>query len=230
VLGQLLVGERSFDGTAAALPAFPAVWALLAAWLYAQSWQKHALWYGIAAVISVSCITTGMHSLIDLTGSLLVFVIAAGRTFLWYRSLQLSEWFPNSLKEWRFGKVRVINHGFYVGAGSFTGALIVLSLSGESQFWNVVIIPFSTVLGAGLWGQALEGSSTLSRPFGFYGEVFGGCAAVFVVSALGADGMRIGQRRKLRCATDKRIWGAGNRGIQYGKCRNGALARCGPRY
>lgn len=37
-------------------------------------------------------------------------------------------------------------------------------------------------------GQAIQGSSKLSRPFGYYGAILGGAAGVLAASALGADG------------------------------------------
>jgi len=191
VLGQILMIERSMDGPAGALPAFHVLWALLSAWLYARTFKYSFIWYFVAGIISLSCITTGMHSILDICSAVFVFIAVLKRQFIWCKILQLTEWFANSWHDWQVGRVRIINHGFYVGIGGFTGFFIVAHLAGPEQIWYVFLVSFSTLVGAGLWGQALEGSSKLSRPFGFYGGLFGGCLGLSFSIVIGADGWQL---------------------------------------
>ena len=190
-IGQLLLMERLFDGPAGAFPAFHVLWSLLSAWLYTKIWRKAPLWYFVAGVISISCITTGMHSLLDIGGAIIVFIIVLNRKFIWDRTLHLTEWFANSWHEWRIGRVRIINHGFYVGIGSFIGVCMAAHLVGPEHIWYVLIVSFSSLIGAGIWGQILEGSSKLSRPFGFFGGLLGGSFGLLVSIAIGSDGWQL---------------------------------------
>ena len=50
---------------------------------------------------------------------------------VWERLRTATEALANSWKEWRIGPVRVINHGFYVGLGSFLGVAIAATFAGE---------------------------------------------------------------------------------------------------
>lgn len=189
--GQLLLMERLFDGPAGAFPAFHVLWSLLSAWLYTKIWRKALLWYFVAGVISISCITTGMHSLFDIGGAIIVFIIVLNRKFIWDRTLHLTEWFANSWHEWRIGRVRIINHGFYVGIGSFIGVCMAAHLVGPENIRYVLIVSFSSLIGAGIWGQVLEGSTKLSRPFGFYGGLLGGSLGLLVSIAIGSNGWQL---------------------------------------
>jgi protein-S-isoprenylcysteine O-methyltransferase Ste14 len=190
-LGQILMMERSMDGPAGAFPAFHVLWALFSAWLYARTFKNASLWYFVAGIISLSCITTGMHSILDISGAVFVFITVRKRQFIWCKTLQLTEGLANSWHEWRVGRVRIINHGFYVGIGGFTGVTMAAHLAGPEQIWYVLLVSFSSLVGAGLWGQALEGSSKLSRPFGFYGGLFGGCLGLSFSIVIGADGWQL---------------------------------------
>jgi prolipoprotein diacylglyceryltransferase len=149
------------------------------------------LWYTLATAISLSCITTGMHSVLDVLGGLLIFRLVALRAALWKHLLTVSQWFADSWREWRFGKLRLINHGFYAGIGSFIGFLLAVHLAGNEQFGYVVAICFGALIGAGIWGHVLEGSSKRARPFGFYGGLFGGAVTLMAMAWIGGDGLRL---------------------------------------
>jgi prolipoprotein diacylglyceryltransferase len=59
------------------------------------------------------------------------------------------------------------------------------------MFGPLVAVHVAGLLGAGAWAQKLEGSSKLSRPFGYYGGVIGAAAGIGLAGALGADVMRL---------------------------------------
>jgi hypothetical protein len=79
----------------------------------------------------------------------------------------------NSWKEWEFGSVRLINHGFYAGAAGFVGTLLIGSLLGSQYAIAGFITGVFGIVGAGLWAQFIEGSQKLQRPYGYYGSVVG---------------------------------------------------------
>ena len=54
------------------------------------------------------------------------------------------------------------------------GLWLVGLLLGRHYTPAIVTVALCSVLGAGAWGQCLEASSQLSRPFGYFGGLFGG--------------------------------------------------------
>ncbi len=106
---------------------------------------------------------------------------------LWEFTRSLSEKLANSWREWVFGPVRVINHGFYVGAGAFLGILFTGMLAGEGYSWGLLAFAVTVVVFSALWAQIIEGSEKLKRPFGFYGALVGIFFASLLVWWLGYD-------------------------------------------
>jgi prolipoprotein diacylglyceryltransferase/membrane-associated phospholipid phosphatase len=188
IFGQILLFERGYDSAAAAFPSFHVIWAFIAARGYAKSFPSlKAIWWLTALAICASCILTGMHALVDvLAGGIIgVLCIEYKRVWEWLRSA--SEYVANSWKEWRFGSLRIINHGIYTGLGAGLAVLIAGTLLGASSVGYVFLIAFSSLVGAGIWAQVVEGSSSLLRPFGYYGGVIGIFAGLFLSAALGGD-------------------------------------------
>lgn len=181
--GDLLAWERSLANTVAAFPSFHVIWALLAADAWSQGsgrWRR--IWVPIVTgVIVTACITTGMHALADVAAGFAVWWILRRPRRLWEALRRGAERVANSWREWRFGPVRVLSYGFYAAAAGGMAAWIAGSLVGPDQLGGAVILLVSGLLGAGLWAQKLEGSSVLSRPFGYFGSLVG--AAVGAVAA-----------------------------------------------
>lgn len=186
--GRLLLTERNFDTPAAAFPSYHVVWAVISARAYAQSFpDKRWLWWTLAFLIAVSCVTTGMHAIIDVVAG-----VVAGFLFLRYK--QVWEWFrsasesvANSWKEWYVGSVRIINHGAYTGLGAAVGVWIVGTILGTDSIWYVMLIALLSLIMAGLWAQIIEGSSALLRPYGYYGGVIGIFLGAFVAHLNGQN-------------------------------------------
>ena len=124
-LGRIILYERSVDGESGALPSCHVIWAFLAATYFSRSFFKFKwIWYSLAVLISVSCITVGAHSILDVVAGFCTFIIIIYRQNIWnYLRIQ-SERLSNSVIQWRIGPFRVINHSFYSGAAGFTGALL----------------------------------------------------------------------------------------------------------
>jgi protein-S-isoprenylcysteine O-methyltransferase Ste14/membrane-associated phospholipid phosphatase len=183
--GNIIMFERSLDGETCALPSFHVIWAFIFARYFTGSMKSFVwLWYILAVLISVSCITTGNHSIPDVIAGFCTYLIIVYRLRIWnYIRLQ-SEHIANSWHEWRWGPVRIINHGFYGGAAGFAGTLIAGLFLGRQYTITGFIIMIFVIIGAGLWAQYIEGSAKLLRPFGYYGGVIGAIFASTLVSII----------------------------------------------
>jgi len=182
-LGNLILLERSLDGETAALPSFHVIWAFLAAQYFSKSIIHYKwIWYMLAVLISVSCITTASHSLLDVLAGYCIFILIVYRLKIWnYIRLQ-SERLSNSWHEWRWGPVRLINHGLYGGLAGFAGTLLAGFFLGHKYAYAGFIVMVFVIIGAGLWAQFIEGSSKLLRPYGYYGGLIGGILACLSLS------------------------------------------------
>jgi hypothetical protein len=190
ILGRALEVERAMSHTVAAFPAFHVIWSLIAAEAWASRSRLAALvgWVW-AAAIALSCITTGMHALADIVAAVVVFLVLRRYSSIWRILREWAERTANSWREWRFGGLRLINHGLYAAAGGAAGFLIAAVFAGPDVFAELVIVHFAGLAGAGLWAQKLEGSSRLSRPFGYYGSVLGAVAAALVIGSINGNTM-----------------------------------------
>lgn len=189
-LGHALMFERSMSHTVAAFPAFHVIWSFIAA----DAWATRSRGWGIAGwvwavLITASCITTGMHALADVFAATVVFVLLLQRRRIWFLMRRGAEVIANSWREWRWGGVRVINHGLYAGLAGAVGFWISASLGGPIVFRQLVFVHVCGLAGAGLWAQKLEGSPKLSRPFGYYGGVIGALVAAIIAGILGGNVM-----------------------------------------
>lgn len=206
-LGHLLIWERGFDTSAAAFPSFHVIWAILAIEVFAARWSRWKwIFRGWAAAIAISCITTGMHALVDVITGALVGVLALYPDRLWTFLHDNAERVANSWKEWRIGPIRVINHGGYVGLAVLCGTVIIGTLLGSARNTTIALLTLAGIVGAGLWAQIVEGSSGLLRPYGFYGGVLGVVLAAFftndtwlVITAFAVAAPVIQALGRLRC-------------------------------
>jgi protein-S-isoprenylcysteine O-methyltransferase Ste14 len=194
IFGHALMFERSMSHTVAAFPAFHVIWSLIAA----DAWTSRSRTFGAigwtwAALITVSCVTTGMHALADIVAAVLVFAALRNAGRVWELMRRAAEGVANSWREWRIGKLRLINHGFYAALAGGGGIAISGGLGGDGREFlgQLVLVYLCGLLGAGLWAQQLEGSPKLSRPFGYYGSVIGGIGACVVVGVFSGDTMSL---------------------------------------
>jgi protein-S-isoprenylcysteine O-methyltransferase Ste14 len=172
--GNLILMERLMDGPTAAFPSFHVIWAFLAARYFTTRFRNlKAVWFILALLISISCITTGSHSVPDVIAGLCVFALVVYRLQSWNIIRIFCEHLANSWKEWRFGPIRLINHGFYGGAGGAAGIFIIGCFLGEKYAAVAFLMGILAIIGGALWAQFIEGSPRLLRPYGFYGSVTG---------------------------------------------------------
>ncbi|MDP4185565.1 MAG: prolipoprotein diacylglyceryl transferase [Bacteroidota bacterium] len=187
-LGDLIINERAVDGQSAAFPSLHVIWAFMVSRYYAMRFER-LKWgfYVIAVLISISCITTGNHSLLDVIAGFIVFIGAINFRPIWEVIRYGAEKIANSWHEWHIGPIRVINHGFYAGVGAFIGFLIIGNLLEVKYLSAAFIVCLLGIAGAGLWAQVIEGSPRLLRPYGYYGSVIGvlaGCVLADVTFGL----------------------------------------------
>jgi protein-S-isoprenylcysteine O-methyltransferase Ste14 len=170
----------------ASWPSFHVIWTLLVAQALAG---QAPIWlrYGWALAVSVTCLTTGMHSVSDLAAAVLLWWVLRDPAGLWRRILTLSERLSNAWRSWHFGPVRVISHGVWSGLAGGTGLLVVVSATGSSNVAAALLVFVCGLVCAALWAQAVEGSSMLSRPFGYFGAVLGGALGVVLVGIMGGN-------------------------------------------
>jgi protein-S-isoprenylcysteine O-methyltransferase Ste14 len=189
-VGRLLELDRRWCTGMAAFPSFHALWALIAADALTRRWARARWWlWGWAGAVTLSCLTTGMHGVLDLIAALALFPLVRDCRAEWSRMRRVTERVANSWHEWRLGPVRVISHGLWAGLAGGAGAASLLLLGAHEPRAAVLGVAFGGLLGAGVWAQVLESSSGLLRPFGYYGAVFGALAVALAGPALGFDGL-----------------------------------------
>jgi len=155
--------------------------------LFRQSGKMTVVFFIIILFLIVIQLSNCRSAMLNLAGSIIVFLLSSGRKGIWNFLRNMAEKIANSWKEWVFWKIRVINHGFYVGAGTFAGILLAVTLTGREYAWPILLFTLIVNTCAGLWAQFIEGSSKLKRPFGYYGGLFGMVFGGLAVWAVGSD-------------------------------------------
>lgn len=179
--GKLLQFERDKDSTTGAFPSFHVIWALIIAKAYCRTYRGiSSLWQGLAILVILSCWLTGMHGLLDIIGGIVVFFLAAFRKQVWKYINLICERLANSWREWHFHQLRIISHSLYAGLAGFLSIWLTAQFI-PSPFLLLGILILS-LTGAALWGQFIEGSPSLLRPFGYYGSILGGLIGVGLLS------------------------------------------------
>jgi protein-S-isoprenylcysteine O-methyltransferase Ste14 len=184
----LLRWERVGDAPVTAFPAFHVIWARLAAALYAASWPRWRVVFGVVALaIAASCVTTGMHAALDVAGGFAAYLLVTRDREIGRFCLRVAEQVANSWREVSLGPVRLLSHGLYAGAGAFAGLAVAFSLAGPAQRGWLAAFALVSIVGAGAWAQLVEGSPQLLRPYGYFGGVAAGLAVVVTAWLAGAD-------------------------------------------
>ncbi len=180
-LGELIVWERAMDSPAAAFPSFHVLWILTVSVLLVKVYPRAIwLWVFIGGLLIWSCIGTGAHSLLDVLAAILVFITITFRFKLWLKFQSFCERIANSWHSWRIGSVRIISHVWYSGLAAFLGTLMVGQILNEPIL--ILFIVVGAWVGGIVWGQWIEGSSRLLRPFGYFGAILGGVLTSICIS------------------------------------------------
>jgi protein-S-isoprenylcysteine O-methyltransferase Ste14 len=178
-LSDLMLWERAMDGPAAAFPSFHVMWAFVAASGWNRSYPSLKwIWIIIALIIAWSCSATGVHSIADIVSGAAVFAMVHYRRSIWRYFQRISQRLANSWTSWTFENFRIINHSVYAGLAGLAGIGIASLFIADHRV--LIVITGMTLLGGAAWGQWLEGSSRLLRPFGYYGAIIGGITGVLI--------------------------------------------------
>ncbi|WP_158638402.1 prolipoprotein diacylglyceryl transferase family protein [Panacibacter ginsenosidivorans] len=146
----------------------------LSAIAYVKQFKKGVLFIlPLAIIISLAQLANTRSILLNLTVSVFILFVTANYKTIWMLIRNTAEKIANSWKEWEWGPVRIINHGIYVGVGSFGGILFCGLLVGKAYAWAILLFAFVVIVFAALWAQIIEGSEKLKRPFGYYGALVG---------------------------------------------------------
>lgn len=181
--GRFILSGRALDNVTGALPSFHVIWAFVSARYFTRKFRKLAvIWYTIALMIALSCVTTGNHSIPDIAAGFTVYLLAVYRNKLWNYIRRLAELTANSWKEWKLGPARLISHGLYGGLAGFTGTIVACSFITPAEGYVILLIIIAMIAGAGLWAQLVEGSPKLLRPYGYYGGLLGAIAGSALIS------------------------------------------------
>ncbi len=167
---------------------FHTSWMLFITKIFSQAFYRWRIiiWSIGLVLFLLMCINT-LSPILSLVIGVLIFWIITERWFIWLRLRRISERIANSWKEWVFGPVRIINHGFYVGFGAFLGILMAGWLVGSDTVWGLVIFGIVVVVFSALWAQLIEGSEKLKRPYGYYGALVGIVFASIIIWTLNYD-------------------------------------------
>lgn len=184
--GHLVKDSSEMSGIEIYLSAVPLFLILISANAYYKNGKTGGIIFGIIGLmVGLGQLSSGTLFVEHLMTSLLLFFVATQRLRVWLFLINASEIIANSWREWTFGKVRIINHGFYVGVGSFAGILLAGILAGRSYAWAILLFAFIVIVFSALWAQIIEGSEKLKRPYGFYGALVGIIFASLAMCSLG---------------------------------------------
>ena len=187
-LGAFLAWDRSPTDYAAAMRVPEMVWTYLAAFIWARSAPRlRYVAFAWASLVAVGGVAAGTETVLDVVAAAIVFVCMIRRQWMWELTRSLTERIANSWREWRLGPLRVINHGLYAGAAALLGVSIVGTLLGPSSVAPTLMVGISAAVGAAVWGQLVEGSPSLLRPYGWYGGMLGVVIGTLIAGRVGAD-------------------------------------------
>jgi protein-S-isoprenylcysteine O-methyltransferase Ste14 len=185
---SLMQLERAMDQPVTAFPAFHVIWMVFAACVWALALPRlRVLWWAFVGAVSVSCITTGMHAVVDVVAGVAVSVAVMRGPTIRRRLCDVAEWIANAWGEITIGPVRFLSHGLFAAVGAMAGVLVAISLAGADATPWIVLMTVAAIAGAGLWGQLVEGSPRLLRPYGYFGSVIGVALSTLAAAVAGAD-------------------------------------------
>ncbi len=185
MLGEFQAWGRLHDSAAAAFPSSHVMWAFMVAEvLAAQMRYWRVLPWLWAVAVAASCVTTGMHSVLDVVAGFLTYILIARSAQIYSGIRPLAQRIGSF---WRAGPGRFIGPSVYGGLAAALGIAIVGRLLGPAHIAAVVITGLGGLVGAGVWAQWGEEASTLLRPFGYYGCLLGVLAGATISHLIGTN-------------------------------------------
>jgi len=181
-------GAQYFPIQGSALLAVPLFMIFISVWtLFRESKIIASIFTIIASLLVVIQSTNSKSAILDLGSSVFIFLLSINSFRIWIFLKNTSEKIANSWQEWIFGKVRIINHGIYVGTGAFLGILLAGILAGKEYALGLLVFSVIVTITSALWAQIIEGSAKLKRPFGYYGGLVGIAFGSLAIWAMGLN-------------------------------------------
>lgn len=136
--------------------------------------------WALASIVGLFLLGRGaLPSAESLLGGI-CFALANARWRFWRAVLHLCEIFANCWGESDFGAMRIIHIGWLAALPAFGGAAFAIILIGPGAATMTVGIFVFIIVGSALWAQFIEGSLSISRPYGFFGGVL--AVVIFAVT------------------------------------------------
>jgi hypothetical protein len=182
-VGRLADANRALDAEWLAFPSFHALWIVFAFYCFRSRFAQFArIWALMAALICASCVLTGAHAVVDVLSGLALGVLCWHHEAVWSWMVRCAEAISNSWAAIEVGPVRIISHAVWSAVAATAGLLVVFWLVGPGLVVESAMVFGAGLVVAGAWGYWLEGGGRLSRPFGYYGFLFGSIAALAILA------------------------------------------------
>ena len=182
---SLLSANRVLDAEWLALPSFHVAWTVLAGYCFAEYRPKlRLLSAATIGIVGVSCVLTGSHATVDVVAGLLLGMLCWHHRKVWLGLVGWAERLANSWSAIELGPIRIISHAIWSGLAAIAGMSIVVIFAGSNLLVEAGGVFVAGIVGAGAWGYWLEGGSRLSRPFGYYGFLYGSSLALLFLAII----------------------------------------------
>ena len=182
------IGAQYFPVQGIALYTVPLFMIFITAWILFRESKPMAVVFSIIAILLVVIqLSDSKSAILNVGTSVIIFLVSISIFRIWIFIKNTSEKIANSWQEWVFGKVRIINHGIYVGTGAFLGILLAGILAGKEYAIGLLVFSIIVTITSALWAQIIEGSAKLKRPFGYYGGLVGIIFGSIAIWAMGLN-------------------------------------------
>ena len=190
--GLLTEANRLMDADWLACPSFHMIWIVLAALCFRQRFP-HAIAIPTLTVIAIgaSCLLTGSHAAIDIVIGTVFGFACWHHELLWAKAVKIAETLGNSWNAIELGPIRIINHAAWSAIAAGSGFALAIWMAGLHLAAPIAGVFLTALITAGVWGYWLEGGGRLSRPFGYYGFLFGAIGAIAVLALVDGDAAQI---------------------------------------
>jgi len=186
----LVAATGALDADWFALPSFRAFWVMLSALaLSALARPLALLAWALAAAIGTCSVLSGLQTVAGVAAGCATAVLCWHLDAVWNVLVGVGTRLSNSWAALRIGPVRIINHFVWSFLAATCGMLIAFGFSGPDTLGAGLVVALGGLLSAGAWGYWLEGGGRLSRPFGYYGFLFGLLGVLVALADLHVHGI-----------------------------------------